>query len=313
MGKKSLGAETHLDCREEQIEQDMPLDSLLTSPVDESLSSSDASSVIDETTLKCMVAEWLSSDQLVFNRKGLPDNFFLGINAPQPLVAPASIMAIERTVLEDITQDAIAADEPFVPNGLDIVPWSPVFGSIALQVLAHHLQLREKCAKDAVNQVTTGQRSVEDTEYSFGSSMLGSQGLFDMQEMEPHPRPNSAPEELPSQMGSFLALPTVISASDPRIPLVDRVVRRSPRLNRSLEASEGAPHFRISYKPHKKHKTVKVEVLKIGEHEYRSTPIPIASLQSWGIACGLAPMELTDDALITAPSAPDIPNEDQNN
>jgi hypothetical protein len=143
--------------------------------------------------------------------------------------------------------------------------------------------------------------------------MLGSQGLFDVQEMEAHPRPNSAPEELPSQMVSSLSLPTVISASDPRIPLVDRVVRRSPRVNRNLEASEGAPHFRISYSPTKKRKTVKVEVLKIGKSEYRSTPIPIASLQSWGIACGVAPMELTDDALMTAPSASDLPNEDQNN
>jgi hypothetical protein len=78
LGKKSLGAETHLDCREEQIEQDVPLDSLLTFSDYESSSSSDALSVIDETTLKCMVAEWLSSDQLVFNRKGLSNDFFPG-------------------------------------------------------------------------------------------------------------------------------------------------------------------------------------------------------------------------------------------
>jgi hypothetical protein len=96
------------------------------------------------------------SDQLAFNRKALEDAVFPGVIAPQPPSVSAGIITIDTTDLEGTKQDAVAADESFVPNGLDIVLWSPVFGSIAIQVLTQHLQLREEREKDAVNLGATG-------------------------------------------------------------------------------------------------------------------------------------------------------------
>jgi hypothetical protein len=83
------------------------------------------------------------SDQLAFNRKALEDAVFPGVIAPQPPSVSAGIITIDTTDLEGTKQDAVAADESFVPNGLDIVLWSPVFGSIAIQVL-HNICSFEK-------------------------------------------------------------------------------------------------------------------------------------------------------------------------
>jgi hypothetical protein len=78
---------------------DIPLDMLCNS--DTESSSSDASSVLDETALKLMVAEKISYDQLVFNRKVLPDGFSLGTLAPSAPKQSMMVIRVDASLLHN--------------------------------------------------------------------------------------------------------------------------------------------------------------------------------------------------------------------
>ena len=62
------------------------------------------------------------------------------------------------------------------------------------------------------------------------------------------------------------------------------------------------PHIRLSYSPKKKQKMIRIEQLKIQENEGKNGPIPISRLQGQGIAYGVTPTELTEEALMSAPN-----------
>jgi hypothetical protein len=82
--------------------------------------------------------------------------------------------------------------------------------------------------------------------------------------------------------------------------LVESSVRRSTRLN---SVKEGF-HFRIvrlDGEPSKKRK--KPSVVLIDEAIGQAGAIPLENLQSWGIDCGIAPVELSEYVLLQAPAS----------
>jgi hypothetical protein len=69
------------------------------------------------------------------------------------------------------------------------------------------------------------------------------------------------------------------------------------------------PTVKLDANPTKKRK---IAVIQIDEATGQEGPVQLSVLQGWGINCGVAPSELTDDALMQVPSA-HFPNEDQVN
>jgi len=89
-----------------------------------------------------------------------------------------------------------------------------------------------------------------------------------------------------------------IVACDTSIPLVEGSVRRSTRLNKT----DGFCPVRLNREPTKKRK---ICVVQIDEKTGQARPLSIPILQGWGIDCGVAPSELSDEALMQS----SFPNE----
>lgn len=101
-----------------------------------------------------------------------------------------------------------------------------------------------------------------------------------------------------------MQLPSLISISDSRTPLIQTTVRRSNRLS---TGKEGFRQVRIDKEPSKRTKQWAVEVdEKTGEIK----PISVSTLRGWGIDCGVDPMDLTDEAFFQAPP-PQEPVDDE--
>lgn len=84
---------------------------------------------------------------------------------------------------------------------------------------------------------------------------------------------------------------------------MDRTVRRSPRLN-----ADGYSHAWLDREPTKKRK---ITALCISGSEVQHGLVPIATLQAWGVECGVAPSELTEEALMQTPLATILQTEDE--
>jgi hypothetical protein len=82
--------------------------------------------------------------------------------------------------------------------------------------------------------------------------------------------------------------------------LVESSVRRSTKLN-SLKDGFHFRTVRLDGEPSKKRK--KPAVVLIDEATRQAGPIPLEILQSWGIDCGIAPVELSEDALLQVPAS----------
>jgi predicted Fe-Mo cluster-binding NifX family protein len=54
----------------------------------------------------------------------------------------------------------------------------------------------------------------------------------------------------------------------------------------------------------------KISAVLIDESTGMIGPVPIEVLQDWGVKCGIAPEELSQEALMQAPSTNPVPNED---
>lgn len=117
---------------------------------DNNTSSIDASSpLVDEVVLKFMEAYELCADQLFYRSNGLLEGFTR--SSIYPLVlnstnvttvqAPAPVHTF---VLDKMIFSTWEANEVFVPNGLDLVPWRPVVHAIMLKILAENLERREE-------------------------------------------------------------------------------------------------------------------------------------------------------------------------
>lgn len=89
-----------------------------------------------------------------------------------------------------------------------------------------------------------------------------------------------------------MSLSTLISNLS--TPLVDRHNKRSNRLSARKNG-----YYQLDQDPSKRHQ---VTAVKIDETTKTKAPIPIATLQEWGIDCVVTPSELTEDALMIAPT-----------
>ena len=166
-------------------------------------------------------------------------------------------------------------------------------GSIALQVYAQQMdRLAEEAGKRAA-LTCVNPKSIEAVHTLGPSTESSPVSPVDMETEE-----NTEPVTV--QVVSFMSLPTRVS-SDSIVPLVDQVVRCSPRIIGKKQNMD-FPHIRLSYSPKKKQKMIRIEQLKIQENEGKNGPIPISRLQGRGIACGVTPTELTEEALMSAPN-----------
>jgi hypothetical protein len=93
-----------------------------------------------------------------------------------------------------------------------------------------------------------------------------------------------------------MALPEAISIGDARTPLTQKSVRRSTRLS---IGKEGFAPVRIEKEPSKRTKNW---VVQVDEATGEIGPVSLDVLQGWGIKCGVDPRDLTNDALMQAPS-----------
>ena len=105
-----------------------------------------------------------------------------------------------------------------------------------------------------------------------------------------------------------LGLPSLISKTKPRTPIVNSSLRRSARLNR---APADVQHIRLPYAPKKHRQPVEPEVvdgqvkrkLSLNDPpnpaEEVPDPILIQVMRKWGSDCSVPPEELTDTALLT--------------
>jgi hypothetical protein len=88
---------------------------------------------------------------------------------------------------------------------------------------------------------------------------------------------------------------------------VESSVRRSSRVNKA-NGGFHTPTVRLDEEPSKKRN--KIGAVLNDEATGMAGPIPIDILQSWGIECGIAPEELSQEVLMQAPSANLVINED---
>jgi len=166
-------------------------------------------------------------------------------------------------------------------------------GSIALQVYAQQMDRLAEEAEKRAALTCVNPESIE-VVHTLGPSTESSPvSPVDMETEE-----NTEPVTV--QAVSFMSLPTQVFANS-RVPLVDRVVRRSPRIINKKQNMD-FPHIRLSYSPMKKQNMIRIEQLKIQENEGKNGPIPISRLQGWGIAYGVTLAELTEEALMSAPN-----------
>jgi hypothetical protein len=90
----------------------------------------------------------------------------------------------------------------------------------------------------------------------------------------------------------------MVSRKFPRKPLVTQATRRSNR----LQTPEGFKHIQIDKTPTKKRKVV-APALSLDQppkpSEEIPAPVPLETLQEWGLQCNVSPSEITPDALMT--------------
>lgn len=98
----------------------------------------------------------------------------------------------------------------------------------------------------------------------------------------------------------LISIPTVVTKRPgAKTPLLDTWVRRSTRLN--PEAVEGYKVVKAK-EPVSKRRKRAVQKLDLGQPPMNAAdaanPIPLDSIQEWALACGVSPMELSEDALL---------------
>jgi len=88
-------------------------------------------------------------------------------------------------------------------------------------------------------------------------------------------------------------------------PLSERSVRCSSRVNKS----DGFCAVQLEREPAKKRK---INIIAIDAKIGKTRPVPLTVLQGRGINCGITPSEISNDALMQAPSRI-VPHDDTNN
>jgi hypothetical protein len=193
---------------------------------------------------------------------------------------------IDRNLIED----------PVV-TGLEIVPWRPVKDALALQLWPYIVDARHHATAQQTPQAST--QAIHPDHGEHGPADFESQN-----ESNPSTSVTKVYKRRQTNQKKTLALPSTVSSENPSTPLVQDNVRRSTRLSASRG---GFREVRVDKEPSKKRKTVPI---LIEEATGQAKPIPLFMLQDWGIKCGVAPGELTEDALLKAPS-PSVANDNE--
>jgi hypothetical protein len=245
---------------------DISLDDILGSNAtdDGSSSSSYASSAQVEDCAHFAAVQNRCANMLIFNRKDLPDDIFVRVTAGLEIVPWKPV------------KDILA------PSGKEIVPWKPTGAALALQLFAVSM---EQQSTDDQDQQGSHQSSA--TTFSHGFE-------FEVQTSRPNPI-TRVYKRRPKPKKATLSLPTTASVSNPTMPVVDMVNRRSQRLS----AKKAGFSYRLDKNPSKKRKITALQISSINGEE---GPVAIATLQSWGVQCGVDPGDLTEEALLQAPA-----------
>ena len=311
---------------------DIPIDVTVNSD-DDSSSSSDATSLLSEHraanrgcsghlmpipgfTLRGIFAPGASSSSQGQQQMQAPDFF-------KPIVIDTSTLFANQ-------------EKVHIPNGMEIVPWKPTGAALALQFVCGSVEYQGTEDHDQQGSLQSSATTLLDAQASWPSpstrfykrrpkpkngNMLGhkedketeqlheqamkqsptssSPGNFEFEATQAQPSPPTSVGQQAKRGRSrkTLSLPAPGNSST---PLVESSVRRSTRLN---NAKEGF-HFctvRLDGEPSKKRK--KPAVVLIDEATGQAGPIPLEILQSWGIDYGIAPAELSEDALMQAPAS----------
>lgn len=223
----------------------------------------------------------MCSEHFLYNSNAIPSGFKLrGLFAVE-LGGPKQAADLELSrpiVIDSSLMKHAPVDEAFSPNGLDLVPWKPVGAALALKVYATYLD------KSPAMECSSSQQPAVPVSPIFG---------FEAEQHDDSP-PELAHSRPPKPVRNRMRLPSVASKRSPAKPVLDRTVRRSPRLN-----TAGYSHAWLDREPTKKRK---ITTLCISDSEGQHGPILIATLQAWGVDCGVAPGELTEEALMQTPS-----------
>jgi hypothetical protein len=254
----------------------------------QSIQSDGSSSSSDASSPAFLAAQSHCANIALFHRKGSPGGTEQGQGAsPSVTIRPILI-------------DSNAVPTPMaLPNagnptiGFEIVPWKPVLHVMALQLWPHIVEARKR----TVPKETTSVNVLILDEGDQGPLPSGPSAFeFQTRENQPSPQSTRGKKKKQSHVPRVLSLPSVVSASS-STPLTERSVRRSTRLN----SNDGFRQFRLDRDPSKKRKICAVQ---IDEATGQAGAIPISVLQGWGIDCGVAPCELTDEALMQTPLSP---------
>jgi hypothetical protein len=286
MGKKPLDCGNDISL--EDLVQDLQSDS-------SSSSSSDASSGPDEDMARFMATHSHCATISLFHRRGIPSTAQPGAFPPR-----SENSFVFKPILIDFEsmQDQVVQHEAAPSSGLEIVLWRPCLHAIALQLWPDMVEARS-CANRAHHESAL---SVQDVSMEGSRSLIlegGTQGPqssgpsafeFQMSHTQPGPSAARGRKKRVTRAANVVSLPMTVA--DPSSHLVEGSVRRSTRINKP----DG---YRIVRLDTKKRKPCPI---MIDENTGETALVSLETLRGWGIKCGVAPGELSDEALMQAPS-----------
>jgi len=253
-----------------------------------SSSSSDASSTPNEDQVIFMAMQSHCATISLFHRRGTPC-----LNEHDRL---RNSLVLKPILIETPKTSGKHAEENPI-TGLELVPWKPCYPALLLQLWPEIVQAswcrtssiaHQGCILQVTEQGSSGPEGAESH----------------TAEQQPSPPPPGGKKKLPRRPRKFVSLPSTLSSTSS--PLLESSVRRSSRLNKN----DGFCAVRLEREPAKKRK---INIVRIDDHTGEAGPVPLAVLQSWGIDCGITPLELFDDTLMQTPPPHESINEDINN
>jgi hypothetical protein len=200
-------------------------------------------------------------------------------------------------------------------TGLEIVPWQPPCPhAIALEYWPIIVEARRRAVHTTtqqlqVNQNVENESAIQSEDVNQSGSLTlnlvatdGNQGpsffspaTFEFQSNQIQHSPTSIRGRKKKTVRASNVVSLPLRIADPASPLVETSVRRCTRLKRT----DGFCEVRLSKEPNKKQK---ICVIEIDEKTGKTGPVSLPVLQSWGLNCGVAPGELSEDALMQAPT-----------
>jgi hypothetical protein len=138
-----------------------------------------------------------------------------------------------------------------------------------------------------------------------GPTDFGPQSFeFQTQQAQPITTPAAGQKRGQGHPRKVLSLPAPSRSS---APIVESSVRRSSRVSKGKDGFH-TPTVMLEEEPSKKRN--KIGAVLIDESTSMIGPVPMVILQDWGVKCGIAPEELSQEALMQAPSTNPDPNEE---